>query len=76
MLTLLTSVANLAQLASIADIDPGSGAALLLIAIAIAAVLSLLPEKRYTCKECGYSTRDREQAAGHVHLSSLHKIDL
>jgi len=51
--------------------------ALLVFIGAIAAVLSMLPsEEIYKCKGCGFETRDREQAAGHVHLSSLHKIDL
>lgn len=44
---------------------------------AIAAVLSLLPnDEPYRCKACSFETFDREQAAGHQHLHSLHKIDL
>lgn len=44
---------------------------------AIAAVLSLLPnDEPYRCKACGFETLDREQAAGHQALHSLHRVDL
>ncbi len=50
---------------------------LLVLAGAIALVLSMLPSKKYECKGCDFCTYDREQAAGHVHLNAtLHKIDL
>lgn len=50
---------------------------LVILVGAIAAILSLLPnDEPYKCKGCSFTTRDREQAAGHQHLHGLHKIDL
>ncbi len=44
---------------------------------AVVLLLSMLPnEEPYKCKACDFETYDREQAAGHVHLHGLHKIDL
>jgi hypothetical protein len=49
---------------------------LVVVGLFIWAVLSCLPSKGYTCKECSYWTPDRQDAAGHQHIHSLHKFDL
>lgn len=64
------------QAPTIAGSDPMSVVALGLIIVAVIALFSFLPSKKYECKECSFSTYDRQHAAGHVHLHSLHKIDL
>jgi hypothetical protein len=35
-----------------------------------------LPKHKYRCAECGWSTPYRQDAAGHQHLHSLHKMNL
>jgi len=50
--------------------------ALIIVVLFVVMVLSWLPNEEYKCPECGYRTNDRQMAAGHNHLHSLHKIPL
>lgn len=61
---------------TIAGSDPMAILALFIVIAVIVAAISCLPNKRYKCKECGFWSYSRVEAAGHVHLASLHKIDL
>ena len=49
---------------------------LVVVVLFIVFVLSSLPSHKYRCPECGYTTPYRQDAAGHNHLHSLHKIPL
>lgn len=49
---------------------------LIVLVLFVAAVVNCLPNKTYTCGECGYSTPDRQDAAGHQFLGTLHKMPL
>jgi hypothetical protein len=60
----------------IAGCDPMALIALLLIAVVVWYLMQCVNVKGYTCKECDYWTPDRQDAAGHQHLHSLHKFDL
>lgn len=48
---------------------------LIVVVVIVWFFLKQLP-KGYSCKECGYWTPDRQDAAGHQHLHSLHKMDI
>jgi hypothetical protein len=47
---------------------------LLILVGFIVLVLSFLPGKGYRCGECRYWTPDRQDAAGHQYLGTLHKM--
>lgn len=49
---------------------------LVVVGALIWAVLSCLPKQTYRCPECGWSTWNREEAAGHNGIHALHKIPL
>jgi hypothetical protein len=49
---------------------------LIVVVVFILAVLSCLPKQTYRCPECGWSTWNREEAAGHNGIHALHKIPL
>lgn len=59
-----------------AGFDPMAWLALILIVLFVLFLMSCVNVKGYTCKECDYWTPDRQDAAGHQHLHSLHKFDL
>lgn len=71
-----TSVAINGQTLTIAGSDPMAILGLLFIFAVIFAAISCFPSKRYECKECSFWSYSRTEAAGHVHIHSLHKIDL
>ena len=80
MLMLLTLAAGGAasdtQPTLIFGCDPMAIVALIVITIFILCLMQCVNVKGYTCKECGWWTPDRQDAAGHQHLASLHKFDL
>lgn len=38
------------------------------------ALLSALPNKKYTCSKCGYETYDEVNAAGHEKIENSHRV--
>jgi hypothetical protein len=46
------------------------------VVLAIWGALSCLPRHTYRCPECGWTTPDRQDAAGHNGMHALHKIPL
>ena len=46
------------------------------LAIFVLAVLGLFQGKGYRCSECSYWSPDRQDAAGHQLLHSMHKMPL
>ena len=60
----------------IAGSDPMAIVAAFLIIVVMIAIFKCFSCRRYDCKECEFYTYDRQYAAGHVHIHSLHKIDL
>jgi hypothetical protein len=47
---------------------------LAVVVVIIIALLNCLPSKGYKCPECGYWTPDRQDAAGHQYIGTLHKM--
>jgi hypothetical protein len=43
------------------------------IGLFVWALLSGLPNKKYTCSKCGYETYDEVMAAGHEKVENAHK---
>lgn len=46
------------------------------LAIFVLAIIGLFQGRGYRCPECDYWTPDRQDAAGHQHLGTLHKMPL
>jgi len=47
---------------------------LVIVVLFVLVLLACLPSKYYECPECGYKTHDRQDAAGHQFLGTLHKM--
>ena len=51
--------------------------ALFFVVLFVVALLAALPSPgKYRCQECDYHTPDRQDAAGHQLIHSLHKMNL